>query len=99
MRNEEFAKKFGIPEEESFFCGVGGLKEMSGTAGWDTDKSEAVGKLGLEGLGTKENGSVGIGSSLVDAGGATSTEEGVSRANVKSFGGSKSGFTSDLCTS
>lgn len=72
---------------------------MSGTADWDADKFEAVGKLGLEVPGIKENGRVGIGDSLVGAGGATSTAEGVSRANVKSFGGSNSGFASDLCTS
>ena len=33
VRSEEFAKKFGIPAEESFFCGVGGLRDMIGTAG------------------------------------------------------------------
>ena len=33
VRSEEFAKKFGIPAEESFFCGVGGLKDITGTAG------------------------------------------------------------------
>jgi len=31
-RSEEFAKKFGIPVEESFFCGVGGLRDMAGAA-------------------------------------------------------------------
>lgn len=32
-RNEEPAKKFGIPAEGSFFCGVGGLRDIIGTGG------------------------------------------------------------------
>ena len=32
VRSEEFAKKFGIPAEKSFLCGVGGLKDMTGIA-------------------------------------------------------------------
>lgn len=31
VRREEFAKKFGIPVEESFFRGVGGLRDIAGT--------------------------------------------------------------------
>ena len=33
VRNEELAKKFGIPAEGSFFCGVGGLSDIIGTGG------------------------------------------------------------------
>jgi len=33
VRSDEFAKKLGIPAEESFFCGVGGLKDITGMAG------------------------------------------------------------------
>ena len=32
VRSEEFTKKLGIPVEESFFCGVGGLRDITGTA-------------------------------------------------------------------
>lgn len=32
-RSEELAKKFGIPGEESLFCGVGGLRDITGTVG------------------------------------------------------------------
>jgi hypothetical protein len=72
VRSEEFAKKFGIPAEESFFCGVGGLKDITGTADWGTGKAGAAGKLDLDDSGVKENGRAAIGGSLVGSGGAAS---------------------------
>lgn len=76
MRSEEFAKKLGIPVEESFFCGVGRLRDSAGTAGWDiAGKAGATRKLDLDDSGVKENGRAGIGGSLVGSGGATSTTE------------------------
>ena len=72
VRNEEFTKKFGIPVEESFFCGVGGLRDMTGTAGWGTGGTGAARKLDLDDSGVKENGRAAIGGSLVDSGGETS---------------------------
>jgi len=76
LRSEELAKKFGIPVEESFFCGVGGLRDMTGTAGWDTaGKTVTVWKLDLDDSGVKENGRAPNGGSLVGVGGATSATE------------------------
>jgi hypothetical protein len=78
VRSEEFAKKLGIPEDDSFFCGVGGLRDMTGTAaGWGTGKTGAVVKPDLDGSSVKENGRVGIGGSLVGSGGAPSATEAV----------------------
>jgi hypothetical protein len=75
VRSEEFAKKFGIPEGDSIFCGVGGLKDMTGIAGWGAGKAEAVRKADLECSGVKENGRAAIGGSLVGSGGAKSAAE------------------------
>ena len=74
MRSEEFAKKFGIPEEDSLFCGVGGLRDIVGIA------SRGVGKAGvarkdLGGSGIKENGREAIGGSLVGSGSAKSAAD------------------------
>lgn len=75
VMSDEFAKKFGIPAEESFFCGVGGLKDITGIAGWGTGKAGPAGKLDLDDPGVKENGRATIGGSLVGSGGAASAEE------------------------
>ena len=75
VRSEEFAKKFGIPGEDSLFCGVGGLRDMTGTADWGAGKVEVVRKADLEGSGVKENGRAAIGGSLAVSGGAKSAAE------------------------
>lgn len=75
VRSEEFAKKFGISAEESYFCGVGGLKDITGTASWGTDGAGAAGKFDLEDSGVKENGKAAIGGSLVGSRGAASAAE------------------------
>lgn len=75
VRSEEFAKKLGIPEEESLFCGVGGLKEMTGTADWVAGKAEGIEKVDLDRSGVREKGRAGIGGSLAGSGGVTSATE------------------------
>lgn len=75
LRSEEFAKKFGIPEEGSFFCGVGGLRDIAGTTGWEiTGKTGAAGKLDLDDS-VKENGRAEIGGSLAGSGSTVSATE------------------------
>lgn len=74
-RNGEFAKKSGIPDEDSLFCGVGGLRDMTGTAGWGAGEAEVVKKADLEGSDVKENGRAAIGGSLEGSGGVKSAAE------------------------
>lgn len=75
VRSGEFAKKRGIPEEGSLPCGVGGLRDMDGTASWGVCRTGAAGKFDLDGSGVKENGRARIGGSLVSIEGSMSTIE------------------------
>lgn len=74
VMSEEAAKKFGIPEEDSLFCGVGGLRDMTGTTGWGAGEAGVARKADLDSSGVRENGRAAIGGSLVGSGGAKSAE-------------------------
>lgn len=74
VRSEEFAKKFGISEEDPFFCGVGGLRDMTGITGWGAGRAREAREADLEGSGVKENGKTAIGGSLGGVGGVRSAE-------------------------
>lgn len=75
VRSREFAKKFGIPGEDSLLCGVGGLRDMTGITCCGVGMAGVTRKPDLDGSGVKENGSAAIGDSLVGSRGIKSATE------------------------